>query len=147
MLREGYDAEFEAIIAEYQSDLKMTRQSKKPFNEIVKEIIGDDDYWEFYCRTDLSSQLFRKLKKVDYNKKDISKQTIVSFAVGYNLPLNVVEILLSAISSSLEPGDATDAAYIKVLTRYRNRTVEEVNKLLKKMGLKGLELLGTKTYK
>lgn len=146
MKKKGYDDNFEEIVQQYMKDLALIQNVSTSFGEYVSLIVGDDKPSDFWGKTDMDKQMLRRMKTCT-SENPIRMNTLVAFAVGYDVPLGVVEKMLKSIGLSFNHSNPTHLGYVTLLTMYRGREVDEANALLKEMGLPKSRLLGSKSRK
>ncbi len=72
-----------------------------------------------------------------------AKSTIMSVAVGYHLDINMVLALLELNGSGFNRFNDRDYAYTYILTRHRDKDIDECNEILKKLGIRETYWLGS----
>lgn len=123
------------ILKRFYEDLEKNQRMIKPFSEIVREIIGDDNYMTFQYKTGLSTNMYYSLLNRTNRKSQTKKSTIVSLCIGYNVGIQVALELMHSQGSCLNPHSDIDCAYTMLLTECRGKSVEECDRILEQLNI------------
>ncbi len=139
----GYSLEkWKKIKTEFYKDLENHREYDIPFRTLINEILKNETSGSFAMKTELEPNMFSRLKhKVD-DSDPCQKNTIITVCVAYKLDLMMAQALLHSLGSGLNGRNKNDYAYAFILTRCREKTIQECNDILKNFGLKRSYLLG-----
>lgn len=137
----SYD-EWRKIERQFQNDYDNSTKYNKSFRELINEILQDETYMSFTSKTGLGQSMFYRLKKqVDENDPP-KMNTIISVCVGYNLDLMMAQALLYSLGLGFNRHSKKDYAYSFLLTRCRDKDIDECNDILGKLEISQKYWLG-----
>lgn len=142
----GYDfQEWEALKSDFENDKEKYRTHCKSFNELMCEVLNGDSVSEFCIKTGLGAHMFNRLKKYADAKDPVEKATIMSVAIGYHLDINLVLAILDSMGTGFNKFNDRDYAYTFILTRCRDKDIDECNEILKDLNIPKTYWLGSKS--
>lgn len=97
----------------------------------------------FAEKTHLSENMLYRLKKQVDEKDPPQRNTLVSVCVGYNLDLMMTQALLYSLGLGFNRFSKCDYAYTFLLTRCRDKSIDECNEILEELGIEEKCWLGS----
>lgn len=132
----GYSKEeWERLANQFKKDYELFGKHIKDFGELVTSIIGTDTSYTFQQKTGLTRDMFYRLRSRANTNNPPKKNTIISFAVGYDLDIAMTRSLFVALGLDFNYHNDKDYAYIWLLTRCRGKDIEECNEILDNLNI------------
>ncbi|MCI6812974.1 MAG: hypothetical protein SOX11_11860 [Lachnospiraceae bacterium] len=140
----GYSyAEWEKLEKEFKADLNNSRKYNKSFSELINAILEGETQSSFADKTGLSETMLSRLRNRVDEKDPPAKKTVVTVCIAYHLDLMMTLALLHSVGSDFNPHNKRDYAYAYLLTRCRDKSVDECNEILKELEIEEKYWLGT----
>ena len=127
---------------QFDCDFARYNQHIKSFDTIICEILKDEKRSAFVEKTQLSENMFYRIKHCVDKKDPPKRNTLMSVAVGYDMDLPLVEALLDSLGLSFILSNPRDYAYQFLLTRCRGKNIDECNEILRCLGVEEKYWLG-----
>lgn len=99
------------------------------------------DKFDFQERTKLSPHFYLDIQKDNYVP---SMKTLVSICIGLELDIGMANILLASLARSFKIESRRDYAYQYVIQYHSGLGIETANGVLRELGFKGDDLLGSR---
>ena len=135
--------EWEKLEQEFLDDYEKSTRYNKSFSQLISEILDGETYSSFAEKTHLSENMLYRLKKQVDEKDPPQRSTLISVAVGYGLDLMMTQALLYSLGVGFNRFSRRDYAYTFLLTRCRQKKVDECNEILEKLGIEKRYWLGS----
>ena len=136
--------EWKKLQDEYINDFKTSKRIIRPFRAMIEDILKNETDEDFRGKTQLSeNMLYRLRNQIDENNPP-KMQTLISVCVGYNLDIILAQDLLKSLGLGFNPHKKRDYAYTFLLTRCRGKNIFECNEILKELGIKESDYLGSR---
>lgn len=133
-----------ALIKEYNHDFAISNELTKPFRELINQILACETYDSFSYTTELSPNMFYRIKNVVDEKDPPLRTTLMSICVGYQLDLMTTLSLFDSLGLGFNRHNRRDYAYSYLLTRCRGMDIPECNEVLDALGIPECYWLGSK---
>ena len=134
--------EWERIENQFYKDFRMYNKHIRPFQTLISEILKGETETSFANKTQLSPNMFYRIRTQANRKDPVKKSTLLSVAVGYNLDYQLTVALLESIGAKFILSTPRDYAYQFILINCRGKNIDECNEILKELGLEDNDLLG-----
>lgn len=128
----SYD-EWEKIKSQFEKDYSNSTKYNKSYRELINEILEDETYQSFELKTGLSQNMFYRTKNQVDEKDPHKMKTLISICVGYKLDLMMAQALLYSLGLGFNRQSKRDYAYSYLLTRCRDKDIDECNAILKEL--------------
>lgn len=139
----GYSyEEWQKIENQFHRDYETSTKYNKSFSELIGEILEGETDLTFSMKTGLSPNMLYRLKKVVDEKDPPQRNTLISVCVGYHLDLMMAQALLYSLGLGFNRFSKRDYAYSFLLTRCRDKDIDECNEILKALGVEERYFLG-----
>jgi hypothetical protein len=139
----GYTTEeFSKIEKQFHKDYDMYNKHIKSFRELINEILEGETETTFVNKTELSYNMFSRIRKYVDRNNPPQRNTLMSIAIGYGLDYQLTAALLDSIGLSFILSNKRDYAYQFLLTNCRGKSIEECNEILKYLGIEERYWLG-----
>ncbi len=139
----GYTKEeFQKIEKQFHKDYDMYNKHIKSFRELINEILDGETETTFVEKTELSYNMFCRIKKYVDKSNPPQRNTLMSIAIGYGLDYQLTAALLDSIGLSFILSNPRDYAYQFLLTNCRGKSVNECNEILEHLGVEEKYWLG-----
>ena len=143
VIPKGYTVEkWEEMFLKFENDLKNSQRYTESFRELINKILGNDTYLDFISKTDLSANMFYRIKQRVEKNDPPQRSTLISICVGYDLDLIVTQVLLDSLGLGFNYQNRRDYAYIFLLTQCRGKEIKECNEILKALNIEEKYWLG-----
>lgn len=144
----GYTKEeFQKIEKQFHKDYDMYNKHIKSFRELINEILEGETETTFVEKTELSYNMFCRIRKYVDKSDPPQRNTLMSIAIGYGLDYQLTAALLDSIGLSFILSNERDYAYQFLLTNCRGKSVQECNEILKHFGVEEKYWLGAHARK
>lgn len=134
--------EWKKIKNQFNKDFKMYNKHIKSFREIINEILEGETQSTFVMKTELSPNMFSRIRTQIDKENPPQRSTIMSVAVGYNLDYQLTSALLDSIGLAFILSNPRDYAYQFLLTNCRGKSINECNEILEALGVEEKYWLG-----
>ncbi|MDO4332734.1 MAG: hypothetical protein Q4C58_08615 [Eubacteriales bacterium] len=139
----GYSyEEWENLEKEFLRDYKNSTMYNKSFRELISEILEGETYMSFADKTNLSPNMLYRLKKQVDEKDPPQRSTIVTVCIAYKIDFLMMQALLHSLGLDINRFNKRDYAYTFLLTRCRDKTLDQCNDILKQLGIPQTYWLG-----
>ena len=139
----GYTTEeFQEIEKQFHKDYDMYNKHIKSFQELINEILAGETESTFVQKTELSYNMFSRIRKYVDKNNPPQRNTLMSVAIGYGLDYQLTAALLDSIGLSFILSNKRDYAYQFLLTNCRGKSVSECNEILEHLGVEEKYWLG-----
>lgn len=144
----GYTTEeFQKIEKQFHKDYDMYNKHIKSFQVLINEILEGETDSSFVKKTELSYNMFSRIRKYVDKNNPPQRNTLMSVAIGYGLDYQLTAALLDSIGLSFILSNKRDYAYQFLLTNCRGKSVRECNEILKQLGVEEKYWLGVHARK
>lgn len=144
----GYEyEEWQKLEKEFIKDYANSTKYNKSFRTLIREILEGETERSFSNKTELSENMFSRLKNQVDEKDPPQRNTLISVCVGYDLDLMMAQALLHSLGLGFNRFNKRDYAYSFLLTRCRGKDISECNEILKKLGVEERYYLGAHARK
>ncbi len=144
----GYTKEeFQKIEKQFHKDYDMYNKHIKSFRELINEILEGETERTFVEKTELSYNMFCRIRKYVDKNNPPQRNTLMSIAIGYGLDYQLTATLLDSIGLSFILSNERDYAYQFLLTNCRGKSVQECNEILEQLGVEEKYWLGVHARK
>lgn len=132
----------EQIRKDFKEKFELTQKHNKTFREHIIQLFSEKgiNKENIEEKTGLSLSMYRKLIKTDFMP---DMKTVISICVGLELDMAMVETLLDSLAVKFNRNNKKNYAYQYIVTNYTGEDINSCNEILKILGLKGRELLGS----
>jgi len=139
----GYSyEEWKKLEKEFKTDLNNSRKYNKSFSELIGEILEGETQKGFVDKTGLSEAMLSRLRNRVDEKDPPAKKTVVTVCIAYHLDLMMTLALLHSVGSDFNAHNRRDYVYTYLLTRCRDKSVDECNEILKELRIEEKYWLG-----
>lgn len=139
--------EWEKVKKQFDTDFKRYNKHIKSFRELINEILDGETEGTFVNKTELSYNMFSRIRTQVDKKNPPQRNTLMSIAVGYKLDYQITSALLNSIGLDFILSNPRDYAYQFLLTNCRGKSIDESNEILKALGVEERYLLGAHARK
>ena len=140
----GYSfAEWTKIQNQFIKDYQKYSLCNKSFSELITQILDGETYMSFADKTQLSPNMLYRLKQQVDEKNPPQRNTLISVCIGYHLDLIMAQTLLHSLGLGFNAFNKRDYAYTFLLTRCRDKSIDECNEILKGLGIEEKYWLGS----
>ncbi|MFR3119952.1 MAG: hypothetical protein ACLTOJ_21725 [[Clostridium] symbiosum] len=144
----GYEyEEWQKLEKEFIKDYANSIKYNKSFRTLIREILEGETERSFSNKTELSENMFSRLKNQVDEKDPPQRNTLISVCVGYDLDLMMAQALLYSLGLGFNRFNKRDYAYSFLLTRCRGKSIEDCNEILKNLGVEERYYLGAHARK
>ena len=140
----GYSyEEWETLQKEFLRDYETSTKYNKSFGKMICEILEGVTYNQFAEKTELSPNMLYRLKYQVDEKDPPQRNTLISVCIAYHLDLMMTQALLYSLGLGFNRFNKRDYAYTFLLTRCRDKDINECNEILKNLGIEKKYWLGS----
>ncbi len=141
------EEEWVKIKKQFDTDFKRYNKHIKSFRELINEILDGETEGTFVRKTELSYNMFSRIRTQVDKENPPQRNTLMSIAVGYKLDYQITSALLKSIGVDFILSNPRDYAYQFLLTNCRGKNIEECNEILKALGVEERYWLGVHARK
>ena len=117
--------EWEKVKKQFDTDFKRYNKHIKSFRELINEILDGETEGTFVNKTELSYNMFSRIRTQVDKKNPPQRNTLMSIAVGYKLDYQITSALLNSIGLDFILSNPRDYAYQFLLTNCRGKSIDE----------------------
>lgn len=139
-----YDCEeWAKLKQQFLRDFENSTKYNKSFREMITEILDGEGHTEFAKKTELSPNMFYRLKNVVDITTPTQRSTIMTVCIAYKLDLMLSLALFSSLGAEFSRFNKRDYAYTFLLTSCRDKSVRQCNEILEALGIEKKYWLGS----